>query len=159
MQYHVRIQRLAHARPDLLKASATTEQIDAAKACVIQAQAALDEATLAAPFDGTVAELKVDVSEIIAPGAPIVSLADLTNWQVETDDLSEVDMVNVQPESEATIAVDALPGMTLHGEVASITPRSAVRRGDVTYTVKVVITNLDPRLKWGMTAFVDIQGK
>ena len=56
-------------------------------------------------------------------------------------------------------AVDALPGVTLKGKVTSVTPRSAVKRGDVTYTVKVAIANPDPRLKWGMTAFVDIQGK
>jgi hypothetical protein len=49
--------------------------------------------------------------------------------------------------------------VTLKGKVISTTPRSAVKRGDVTYTVKVAITDPEPRLKWGMTAFVDIQGK
>jgi HlyD family secretion protein len=68
-------------------------------------------------------------------------------------------VVNVQPGAEATITVDALPGVTLKGTVTSIVPRSIVKRGDVTYTVKVAISNPDPKLKWGMTAFVDIKGK
>jgi len=149
----------AQAQLDLLKAGAAVEQIDAAKARVAQAQAALDEATLLAPFDGTIAELTVDPGEVIAPGTLLISLADLTQWQVETDDLSEVDVVAVQPEAEVKITVDALPGVTLKGKVISITPRSVVKRGDVTYTVKVAITDPDPRLKWGMTAFVDVRSK
>ncbi len=147
----------AQAQLDLLQAGATVEQIDVAKARVTQAQATLDEATLVAPFDGTVAQLSVNAGEFIAPSVRLISVADLTRWQVETDDLSEVDVVNVQPGAEATITLDALPGVTLHGQVTSITPRSAVKRGDVTYTVQVAITDPDSRLKWGMTASVDIR--
>ena len=149
----------AQAQLALLKAGTTTEQVDAAKARVAQAQAALDETTLLAPFDGVIAELPINPGEMVSPGVLVASLADLANWQVETDDLSEVDVVNVQPGAEVSITVDALPGVTLSGKVTSITPRSAVKRGDVTYTVKVAITNPDPRLKWGMTAFVDIRAK
>lgn len=147
----------AQARLDLLKAGATAEQIDAAKARVAQAQAALDEATLLAPFDGIMAELPINPGEMVAPGVSVASIADVANWQVETDDLSEVDVVNVQPGAEVSIKVDALPDVTLKGTVTSITPRSIVKRGDVTYTVKVAIADPDPRLKWGMTAFVDIR--
>jgi len=144
------------ARLNLLKAGSTAEDIDAAKARVAQAQAALDETVLLAPFDGTVTEMIAHAGEIVGPGPRIASLADLTQWQVETDDLSEVDVVNVQPGAEVNITVDALPGVTLKGQVTSIVPRSIVKRGDVTYTVKIAISNPDPRLKWGMTAFVDI---
>ena len=149
----------AQAQLDLVKAGTTPEQIDGLKARVAQAQASLDEATLVAPFDGTIAELDVNVGEMAAPGNRVASLADLTQWEVETDDLSEVDIVGVQPGAEVSIKVDALPDVQLKGKVTSITPRSAVKRGDVTYTVKVVVNNPDPRLKWGMTAFVDIKGK
>jgi HlyD family secretion protein len=147
----------AQARLDLLKAGATTEDIQAAKAGVDQAQAAVDEAALVAPFDGTVAQVNINAGEIAAPGVPIASIADVSQWQVETDDLSEVDVVGIQPGAEASITVDALPGVTLEGQVTGVTPRSEVKRGDVTYTVKVVVTDPDPRLKWGMTAFVDIR--
>ena len=147
----------AKARLALAKAGATSQQIDIAKARVAQAQAALDEATLLAPFDGAIAELMINVGEIAAPGTRIASIADVTQWQVDTDDLSEVDVVGVQPGAAVSITVDALPGVTLKGQVTSITPRSAVKRGDVTYTVKVALTDADPHLKWGMTAFVDIR--
>ena len=146
----------AQAQLDLLKAGSTPEQIKAAQARVAQAQAALDEATLSAPFDGMIAELNANVGEMAGPGLRIASIADLNQWQVETDDLSEVDVVNVQPNAPVSITVDALPGVTLKGQVKSIVPRSAVKRGDVTYTVRVAVADPDPRLKWGMTASVDI---
>lgn len=149
-------QKAAQAQLDLVKAGSTQEQIDAAQARVTQVQAALDETTLFAPFDGTIAELTVNVGEMVGPGSRVASLADLSQWQVETDDLSETDVVNVTPNAPAAITVDALPGVSLSGQVKSIVPRSTVKRGDVTYTTDVTITDPDPRLKWGMTASVDI---
>jgi len=149
----------AQAKLNLLKAGSVQEDIDAAKARVAQAQASLDETVLLAPFDGTLTEMIVHVGEIASPGPRAASVADLSQWLVETDDLSEVDVVNVQPGAAATITVDALPGTTLNGTVKSVVPRSITKRGDVTFTVKVTLTNPDPKLKWGMTAFVDIKGK
>ncbi len=148
---------VAQAQLYLTKAGATPEQIEAAKARVAQAQAALDETVLLAPFDGVLAELPIQKGEMVAPGPRVASLADLTRWQVETDDLSEVDVVNVQVGAEVNVTVDALPGVTLKGKVAAVMPRSVVKRGDVTYTVKVALTEPDAQLRWGMTAFVDIK--
>jgi multidrug resistance efflux pump len=154
---------LAQARLDQLKNGATNAQLDAANATVAQAEAALQaaQATLAetelrAPFDGTIAQVTIDAGQVIAPGIVVASIADLDRWQVETDDLSEVDVVNVQVGQSVQITVDALPGATLEGTVASINARSETKRGDVTYTVKIDVNGDDPRALWGMTAQVEI---
>ena len=155
---------IAQAQLDRLKAGATPAQIAAAQAGVAQAeaglqaaQAALNEATLIAPFDGTIAEINTETGQVVGPGVPIVSMADLSRWEIDTDDLSEVDIVNVQPDQVVTITFDALPGVKLNGKVLAITPKSQTKRGDVTYTVKIAIEQPDPRLKWGMTGQVEIQ--
>ena len=154
---------IAQAKLDQFKAGATQAQIDAAQASVSQAQAtvdaataALNEATLKAPFDGTLAQINVDAGQVIGPGVVVASIADLSAWEIDTDDLSEVDVVNVQPGQAVSISVDALPGVKLNGTVIAVTPKSETKRGDVTYTVKIKIENPDPKLKWGMTAQVDI---
>jgi multidrug efflux pump subunit AcrA (membrane-fusion protein) len=154
---------IAQAQLDRLKAGATSAQIAAAEANVAQAgaglqaaQAALNEATLIAPFDGTIAQIDTEAGQVVGPGVPIVSIADLSRWEIDTDDLSEVDVINVQPDQAVTITFDALPGVKLNGKVLAITPKSQTKRGDVTYTVKIAIENPDPRLKWGMTAQVEI---
>jgi multidrug efflux pump subunit AcrA (membrane-fusion protein) len=155
---------LAQARLDQLKAGATAAQLEAARANVSQAQAAVEaaqaamnEATLIAPFDGVIAQLNVESGQVVGPGSPIVSLADQSAWLVETDDLSEVDVVHVQIDQPVTITLDALPGVTLRGVVTAITPRAQTKRGDVTYTVTVKVTDAEARLRWGMTAQVEIK--
>ena len=142
-----------------LKAALAPEEIQAAQARVDQAQAALDQATLTAPFDGTIAQLDARPGEMAGPAIRIASIADLANWVIETDDLSETDVVNVQPGANVAVTLDALPGVSLRGRVQSITPRSAVKRGAVTYMVKITLADSDPRLRWGMTAFVDVLAK
>jgi HlyD family secretion protein len=155
---------IAQAQLERLKAGATAAQLAAAQANVAQAeagrqaaQAALNEATLIAPFDGTIAQIDTEAGQVVGPGSPIVSIADLSTWEIDTDDLSEVDVVNVRPDLAATITFDALPGVKLNGTVLAITPKAQTKRGDVTYTVKIGIENPDPRLKWGMTGQVEIQ--
>ncbi|HET7087982.1 MAG TPA: HlyD family efflux transporter periplasmic adaptor subunit [Anaerolineae bacterium] len=155
---------LAQAQLEELKNGPTESQLAVARAGVAQAEAAvhaaqatLDEATLHAPFDGTIAQITIDEGQVIAPGFVVASIAGLDAWQVETDDLSEVDVVNVRVGQPVKITVDALPDVTLEGVVASITPRAETRRGDVTYTVTVDVQGDDPRALWGMTAQVEIQ--
>ena len=155
---------IAQAQLERLKAGATSAQIAAAQASVAQAeagvkaaQAALNEATLIAPFDGTIAQIDTEAGQVVGPGSPIVSLADLKAWVIETDDLSEVDVINVQPDQAVTMTFDALPGVKLNGRVLAITPKAQTKRGDVTYTVKIVIDNPVPKLKWGMTGQVEIK--
>jgi len=157
---------IAQAQLERLKAGATSAQINAAQASVAQAeagvkaaQAALNEATLIAPFDGTIAQIDTEAGQVVGPGVPIVSVADLKTWVIETDDLSEVDVINVQPDQAVTITFDALPGVKLNGRVLAITPKAQTKRGDVTYTVKIAIDGPDPKLKWGMTGQVEIAVK
>jgi multidrug efflux pump subunit AcrA (membrane-fusion protein) len=155
---------IARANLDRVQAGATAAQIAAVEAGVAQAEAglqaaraALNEATLIAPFDGTIAAIHTEAGQVVGPGVPIVSVADLSGWQIATDDLSEVDVIDVQPDQAVTITFDALPGVKLNGRVLAVMPRAETKRGDVTYTVKIAIEQPDPRLKWGMTGQVEIQ--
>jgi len=147
-----------------VKAGSTPEQIAAAEAGVRQAEAALAQARLAldhlqitAPFAGTITDLNVEVGETVSLGSPVINLANLSAWQIETDDLTEIDVVQVTEGQSAAITFDALPGETFSGTVSRIKPRSETKAGDVTYTVIIDLPDAgDTRLRWGMTAFVEI---
>ena len=131
-----------------------------AQAALTTAQKALAHFELAASLSGTVGRVSIDVGEFVSPGAAVISLADTSQWTVETDDLSEVDIVNVALGQPVKVTVDALPDKEFEGVVSAITPRSETKRGDVTYTVTVDLTGAaDAPLRWGMTAFVDIGTK
>jgi HlyD family secretion protein len=154
----------AQAQLDLLKAGASTEQIKVAEAAVQQAQVAVDVAQaqlkklqLAAPFAGTIGTVYARLGEAITPGQPLITIGDLGQLQIETTDLSEADVARVREGQIAQITFDALPGQTFSGKVERIAPMSAPGQGGVNYTVIVTLDEIDPALRWGMTAFVDIQ--
>ncbi len=150
------------AQAGIDKAGANVEynqaMVDVAQAKVTSAQVQVDKTQLTAPFDGVVGNTTVEEGEIAQAGSPAISLGDTGIWQIETDDLTEIDVVDVQPGAKVSISVDALPGEEFEGIVNRITPKSETKAGDVTYTVIIDITNGNTdRLKWGMTTFVDIE--
>jgi HlyD family secretion protein len=128
-----------------------------AQATLASAQATLSDFELKAPLAGTVARVNLDVGELAAPGTSIISLGSTSNWYVETDDLTEIDVVQVAAGQPVKVTVDAIPDREFSGIVTDIAPRSETKRGDVTYTVTVELTDAeDAPLRWGLTAFVDI---
>ncbi len=127
-------------------------RVDAAKAAVTAAQQALNDAALAAPFAGTVADLHdLEPGEVLNPGQAVVTLADFSAWVVETRDLTELDVVNVSVGQAVEVTPDALPDLTLRGTVESIDQIFTERSGDINYTVRIRLEETDPRLRWGMT--------
>ena len=62
----------------------------------------LKNATLVAPFAGAVMKLDIDPGEYAAPGAAVVLLADTSAWQVETTDLTELNVAEIGEESPVT---------------------------------------------------------
>lgn len=142
------------AAADLASADAG---IAAAQADLTRAQAALADTELHAPFAGTIASLDVKLGEEATPGAPVVQLADFSNWQVETTDLTELNVVKVQAGNAATLSFDAIPDLALIGKVTAIKAFGTNRQGDIVYTVIITPDQQDARLRWNMTAKVTIE--
>ncbi len=153
----------AQAQLELLKAGPRPEDVALAQARVREAEAALEaaESTLAkarlvSPFAGTVARLEVREGEVASPGQPILYLGDLSGLQVETTDLNEVDIARVRAGQQVEVTFDALPERTFAGRVERIEPMSTPGQGGTNYTAIIRLDQVDPELRWGMTAFVDI---
>ena len=117
--------RLASARTAVERAEAALLE---ARAGLAAAENELDKRTLTAPFTGIVAAVHLKEGEIAQVGPPAVILADFTGWQVETTDLTEVDVVALGPGQPVAVEVDAFPGVMLRGEVREIATSSAVPR-------------------------------
>lgn len=142
--------------PDELDLAKAQAAVDSAQAGVAAAQAALDQLELHAPFAGVVSTLKVRQGEWINAGAPVLLLADMNSLRVETTDLNEIDAARVRLDDPVKVTFDALPGVRLDGRVARMALKSAEGSG-VNYTVMVELKNPPAGLRWGMTAFVDIE--
>jgi HlyD family secretion protein len=155
----------AQAQLDLVKAGTRPEDIAVAEAAVAQAEAALaeaqnavEDAVLRAPFAGTVGAVLVDEGESVSAQVPVIRLGDLTQLQVETEDLSEVDVDQVSIGHQAIVTADALGGDTFQGTVSQVAPVATDHHGDTVYTVTVDLgVGPESGLRWGMSTFVEIQ--
>ncbi|MCL5996909.1 MAG: HlyD family efflux transporter periplasmic adaptor subunit [Chloroflexi bacterium] len=143
---------LAGTRPEVIAAAA--EDVNAAKTELEEAQLALSDTELRAPFGGIVVALNIKVGEQAISGAPLVQIADLTEWQFETTDLTELNVVNIQEGATVEITCDALPGILMTGKVLRIKSLGENKQGDITYAVIIQPDAQDPRLRWNMTASV-----
>lgn len=140
--------------PDPQDLEIAEARLRAVEASLKAAQAALDDAELRAPFAGTLVKLDLKAGETAAPGLPVVALADLSGWVVETSDLNELELPRAEVGQAVRVTPDALPELSLTGRVDSISQYFVERFGDVTYTAKIRLEDNDPRLRWGMTVQV-----
>jgi HlyD family secretion protein len=131
--------------------------LKSAQAQLESARASLSDLSLIAPFDGIVASNDLDVGEQVSPGAGTVSVANTSEWQVNTTDLSELNIVSVKEGQAVTVTFDAVPGLELGGKVLRIQSLGVNKQGDITYKVVVKLDQQDERLKWNMTALVTFQ--
>lgn len=154
----------SQAQLDLIKAGARPEQIAAAEADVAAATAQLQQALVAlaeteirAPFAGTIARINVNPGESVGQSAAVVTLADLSHWQIETEDLKELDIAAIQLDKPVQLTFDALPGLALAGTIRYIRPIGEDNRGDIVYTAIIEPQGSDSRLRWNMTTVATIE--
>jgi HlyD family secretion protein len=132
-----------------------------AEIAVQQIELQLQDAELRAPFDGTAADVELEVGDEVQVGQSVVVLATLDELEVRTTDLTELDVGRIAVGNAVEVSVDALPGGTFPGVVGEIALQGQDYRGDVVYEVTVDLTGaeLPESLRWGMTAMVEIDTK
>lgn len=145
------------AGPDPDEVALAEARLKNTAAQLAAAQDALEDLELRAPFGGTLAAFEVKEGEFVTPGLPLITLADFSQWQVDTIDLAESDAARLAPGMEAIITLDAFPDQTFTGVVVEIARTAEDRRGDITYAVTLAFDPGELPVRWGMTAFVDIE--
>jgi HlyD family secretion protein len=144
--------------PDPQDVNLAQARVENAKAQLAAAEAAFTDLELIAPFAGTITAVHVKPGQWVAPGQAALELADLGRLHIETTDLNEIDVARLKIGDIAWVTFDALPEISLEGKVTRIALKAAEGAG-VNYTVQVELPQIPENLRWGMTAFVDIEVK
>jgi HlyD family secretion protein len=142
---------LESAQADLRLAEA---ELAVAQSALAEAEVALRQTELRAPFAGTIVAIDISEGEQAAAGQPIITLADTSAWLIQTTDLTELQVVRVSVGDQATISIEALPGMELAGSVARIQARGTSDSAGVRFDVLVQLDEQRSELRWGMRATV-----
>lgn len=147
----------AKARLDALPAELRAAQSAVARAelDVERAQLELDQATLHAPFTATVTTLNAHAGDMISPGSPVLTLADLSELQVEIVDLDEWGAANVRLNQSVDLSVPSLGNLSLRGRLASLAVEPTLSStGAAFYRATVTLEKQEAGLRWGMTISV-----
>ncbi len=151
-----KLPRRAADRTIVERGELAAQELETARRSLDTAQVELTQNTLVAPFAATVISVEVQPGEYVQPGQVVVVLAELDNLQVETIDLSELNVASVKAGQSTTVYVEALDE-EFPGIVTAISPISSTIGGDVIFKVTIQLNEQPKGLLWGMSADVDIQ--
>jgi HlyD family secretion protein len=146
----------AGPRPDAVRQAKA--RVDASAAGLSLAETRLGQAVLTAPMAGLVLAKHAEPGEMLAPGAPVVTIARMDEvWLRGYIPESEVGRVAIG--QRARVSADAWPGRVLEGRVsfisaeAEFTPKNVQtekERVKLVYRIKITLPNPKGELKPGM---------
>jgi HlyD family secretion protein len=139
------------ARAELCQAEAAAR---IAELVLARALTALEAATLTAPFDGIILEVRTQAGATVSAGAGLFLLADPSVLEAEVTVIEE-DLPLVQVGQEVVVFFDAAPEAEVRGMVARIVPQRLPGDRPV-YPVYVAVANQSESLVAGMTADASI---
>jgi len=143
----------AKAAADSLNAkiAVAKQQVQAGDARVAEAEQALADATIYAPFSGVVVSRDAQVGEIVSPMSAgggftrtgIATLVDMSSLEIEVD-VNESYIARVSLNQPVTATLDAYPDIRFPGRVRTIIPTADRQKGTV--KVRISFLKLDSRI-------------
>jgi membrane fusion protein YbhG len=160
-------QSKAAMQRDLAMERSAEQDIAVAKANIRNASENLELAkimlgytTLRAPFSGVILTRQTELGEVMQPGTPVVTLADLDHVWLRAY-VAETDLGRIRWGQAATVHTDTYPDKAYPGQIsfisseAEFTPKSVEthkERVTLVYRIKIDVENLRHELKPGMPA-------
>jgi len=127
-------------------------QLDQARAQILKTEALIAQKLIRAPFAGELGVRQIEVGQYLTPGAPIVTLTDLSTLYVDFT-LPGRQRPEIKAGQQVAVRSDAFPGRAFDAKITTIEPQiSADTR---TMMVQATMQNPDDALLPGM--FVDAQ--
>ena len=143
------------------------ERIEQAKADLAKSRDDLSKTTLRSPIDGTVTQLNAEKGEITLtgtmnnPGTVIMVVSDMGEILSEVD-VDETRVARIEKGQKSRIVVDAIGESEAYtGKVDEIAGSAVTRQGTAVqvFPVKILLDDVDARLRPGMTARARIETK
>src|SRR6516162_4792903 len=122
-------------------------QLDQARAMIIKTEALIAQKLIRAPFSGQLGTRQVEVGQYLTPGAPIVTLTDLSMLYVNFTLPSQM-RSQISVGQKVNVTADAYPGRGFEAEITTIEPQ--VSADTRTMTVQATMRNPENALLPGM---------
>src|SRR5579864_7759517 len=150
-----KVARLSKIGPREEEIASARGALEQAQGQLAYAESQLDATQIRAPVTGTILERTAEKGELVTaqfaaaadsggPRGSVVTLADLTDLQVELD-ISQNDFAKLGPTQKAVLSTDAYPDREYKGVINEIAPMA--NRQKATVQVKVKVLNPDDYLR------------
>lgn len=130
---------------------AAEAQVGLAQANLKMAQAKLNDTRIHSPIDGRVGFVKFDSGEFVMQGNPVVQVLD-DQMVTALVDVSEKEISSVHPQAQVQVEIPSAAIEPYTGVVTEVSP--TIDPQTKVYPIKILINNLDGKIKSGMTANV-----
>ncbi len=151
-------QRYESAQKDHAIAS---NSIERAEQDALLARERLLKTRIVAPFDCTVLTRPISAGQAVSgsggfnSGTEVLTIADLSSMVISAH-VNQADVTRLKQGMDVNVDVDAVPGLTIAGEVERIAPQATVRNNIKGYATRIALKNVDARVQPGMTASITI---
>jgi RND family efflux transporter MFP subunit len=133
------------------KIALAKQQVAASDARIREAQQAVDNTVIRAPFDGIVVSKDAQVGEMVSPISAgggftrtgIATIVDMKSNEIEVD-VNESYIARVEPNQPVTATLDAYPDWQIPSKVRTVIPTAD--RQKATVKVRISFLKLDPRI-------------
>lgn len=133
------------------KINLTKVQVQAGDARIREAQQAVDNCTIRAPFEGIVVSKDAQIGEMVSPVSAgggftrtgIATIVDMNSNEIEVD-VNEAFIARVVPGQPVTAVLDAYPDWQIPSKVRTVIPTAD--REKATVKVRISFLKLDPRI-------------
>lgn len=132
---------------DLQSSELTVKQRENA---LLDAKEKLADYYVRAPFDGVIAKVDAKKGDPVSSASVLATL--ITRQKLAEVSLNEVDVAQIKVGQKATLTFDAIPDLTISGQVAEVDAVGTVAQGVVTYNIKIGFDTQDDRVKTSMSA-------
>ena len=135
--------------PDDLDIRAKKITIQQREDALLTAKQALADHYVRVPFAGVIAKVNAEKGDTASAGTAIATL--VTKQKIAEISLNEIDVAKVKAGQKVTLTFDAVPDLTITGQVAEVDAVGTVSQSVVTYTVKIDFDTQDDRIKSAMS--------
>jgi len=135
---------------------ATRSQVKAARALTSEAEVALRDTSVVAPFDGEIVEKAVELGAFVGPGVPVFAVArtDVVKIVIGLPDTALPSVALGEP---VDVSVDAYGDRTFQARISRMATAADPRTGN--FEVEVAIPNRDHTLKAGMIGSLELAAR
>jgi RND family efflux transporter MFP subunit len=132
---------------------ATQAEVRAAHAQTNEAQIALRDTSLVAPFSGEIVKKSVELGALVGPGVTALSIANTDVVKIVIG-VPDTTVRSMKLRQLVDVTIDAFPGRTFHAQISRIA--SAADSKTRNFEVEVAIPNREHLLKTGMIASLQL---